>query len=147
MENLYLAISERLSQKLPGISYMDEDFGQLVATEDGYPVTFPAVLIDAGEMDWETIISNSQRGTGIISVKLAVDCYEDTHYSAGTTERLQERIRMQKQLCAALHLFRPVAGYSQLLRVKSRFYSLPGMIKVYEITFKIKAEESLILTE
>lgn len=145
MENLYLAISQRLSETFEELSYIDEDFGQLIATEDGYPVTFPAILIDAGVMNWETPMGYNQRGSGEIIIKLAVDCYEDTHCSAGTSDKMIERIKLQNNICAALHLFKPGANYSQLLRTQSKFYSLPGMIKVYEITFKVKAEEGLVL--
>ena len=45
MEDIFLAIQERIALKMPELSLVDEDYGQLVTEEDTYPVTFPCVLI------------------------------------------------------------------------------------------------------
>lgn len=47
MEEIFIAIMERIAQKMPELSYIDEDYGQLEtgAEEEHYPVTFPCVLI------------------------------------------------------------------------------------------------------
>ena len=47
MEEIFIAIMERIAEKMPELSYIDEDYGQLEmgAEEDQYPVTFPCVLI------------------------------------------------------------------------------------------------------
>ena len=43
MEEIFIAIMERIAEKIPELSYIDEDYGQLEAgaEEDHYPVTFP----------------------------------------------------------------------------------------------------------
>ena len=43
MEEIFIAIMERIAEKMPELSYIDEDYGQLEAgaEEDHYPVTFP----------------------------------------------------------------------------------------------------------
>ena len=43
MEEIFIAIMERIAGKMPELSYIDEDYGQLEAgaEEDSYPVTFP----------------------------------------------------------------------------------------------------------
>lgn len=47
MEEIFIAIMERIAEKMPELSYIDEDYGQLEAgaEEDHYPVTFPCVLV------------------------------------------------------------------------------------------------------
>lgn len=42
MEEIFIAIMERIAEKMPELSYIDEDYGQLEAgaEEDHYPVTF-----------------------------------------------------------------------------------------------------------
>ena len=45
MEEIFIAIMERIAEKMPELSYIDEDYGQLEAgaEEDHYPVTFPSL--------------------------------------------------------------------------------------------------------
>jgi len=89
MEELYLKIAQRINQCVAGLSLVDEDYGQLIETSDGYPVTFPCVLINAMTVDWGAASNcGDQRGEAIVTIKLAFDCYEDTHLSAGTTTEL-----------------------------------------------------------
>ena len=47
MEELFKLIIELITNKMTGLSLVDEDCGQLEAgiEEDAYPVTFPCVLI------------------------------------------------------------------------------------------------------
>ena len=44
MEEIFIAIMERIAEKIPELSYIDEDYGQLEAgaEEDHYPVTLRA---------------------------------------------------------------------------------------------------------
>ncbi len=53
MEEIFIAIMERIAGMMPELSCIDEDYGQLEAgaEEDHYPVTFPCVLIGNTESD------------------------------------------------------------------------------------------------
>jgi hypothetical protein len=147
MEDLYLSIARRVQQRVDGLSMVDEDTGQLTESEDGYPVTFPCVLIDASTIDWQSDRDAHQRGTAYITIKHAFDCYEDTHLRTGadlTYEKLSERCRQHRQLCAALHGYQFASALSPMLRTQSRHYTLYGRIKVYETTFSVKVAEALI---
>ena len=57
MEEIFIAIMERIAEKMPELSYIDEDYGQLEAgaEEDHYPVTFPCVLVGNAESDWNDL--------------------------------------------------------------------------------------------
>ena len=116
MEEIFIAIMERIAEKMPELSYIDEDYGQLEAgaEEDHYPVTFPCVLVGNAESDWNDLGYGVQKSESLITIRLAIDCYDDTHYTSGTYDKVRER---------------------QLVRVKSRDYSLPGNIKVYETVY------------
>lgn len=81
---------------------MDEDYGQLEmlyredADSETYPLTFPLVLIDASTCTWTTlggVGASIQNGICKVVVKLAIDCYDDTHYTSGTAGKAQERIQ------------------------------------------------------
>ena len=95
---------QRISERMPELSLVDEDYGQLEAglEEETYPVTFPCVLIGNLEADWDNLAGGAQRGTVFFSVRLAIDCYDDTHYGSGTESKVSERLQMANRVYAAL---------------------------------------------
>lgn len=128
---------------MPEISLVDEDYGQLHTEEDTYPVTFPAVLIQVEEINWQDLGAGKQKGSAQIRIKLALDCYDDTHYTSGTATKAAKRMQLYKKLHSKLNYFKGGVlkdnrgntldkHFSPLKRVKSVFYSLPGGIKIYE---------------
>lgn len=137
MEEIFIAIMERIAQKMPELSYIDEDYGQLEteAEEEHYPVTFPCVLIGNTESDWEDFGYGVQKSMSLVTVRLAVDCYDDTHYTSGTYDKVRERQMKAKELYKALQGFQCTEDCTPLVRVKNRDYSLPGNIKVYETVY------------
>ena len=104
MEEIFIAIMERIAQKMPELSYIDEDYGQLEtgAEEEHYPVTFPCVLIGNTESDWKDFGYGVQKSMSLVTVRLAVDCYDDTHYTSGTYDKVRERQMKAKELYKAL---------------------------------------------
>ena len=147
MEELYTELMEYLEKHFSTLrlSTLDEDYGQLEAMlngEDGYPITFPALLLSVGETTWETVKAQEQRGTMIITTRLAFDCYDDTHYGANQREHALERIKTAGDLHKLLQGCRPEAmGASPMIRVASRTAALPHGIKVYEADYRLKITE------
>ena len=137
MEEIFIAIMERIAEKMPELSYIDEDCGQLEAgdEEDRYPVTFPCVLIGNTESDWNDLGYGVQKSESFITTRLAVDCYDDTHYASGTYDKVRERQLKAKELYKALQGFTCTEDCTPLVRTKSRDYTLPGNIKVYETVY------------
>ena len=84
MEELFNLIQTAVADGMLELTLVDEDYGQLQTDEDTYPVTFPCVLISVDKVDWETVTDDYQRGTAQITVKLCIDCFDDTHYTSGT---------------------------------------------------------------
>lgn len=148
MEELFRLIIGLITDKMPGLSLVDEDCGQLEAImeDDSYPVTFPCVLIGNLEADWSNVGIGVQKGQVSFSVRLAVDCYDDTHYGSGTEDKVAERLQMANSLYTALQCFRPFGYMSPMVRAKSRFYAVSGGIKVYEyiFSFTIHDESALV---
>lgn len=147
MEELFKLIIELITNKMPGLSLVDEDYGQLEAgmEEDSYPVTFPCVLIGNLEADWSNVGMGVQKGQVSFSVRLAVDCYDDTHYGSGTESKVAERLQMANSLYTALQCFRPFGYMSPMIRTKSRFYAVSGGIKVYEYIFSFTVHDESAL--
>nr|DAV64463.1 MAG TPA: hypothetical protein [Caudoviricetes sp.] len=142
MEEIFLSIQERIASMLPGLSLVDEDYGQLITDEETYPVTFPCVLIGNIESEWTDIGVGVQKGTCEITVKLAIDCYDDTHYTSGTADKIRERLEKNKSLYKILQGYRNSRDMSPLKRVKGTDYALPGQIKVYETTFRFNYHDN-----
>ncbi|MFS2570209.1 hypothetical protein AAH134_07015 [Bacteroides thetaiotaomicron] len=149
MEEIFIAIMEHIAETMPELSYIDEDYGQLEPTEDqdSYPVTFPCVLIGNTESDWNDIGYGVQKSESIVTVRLAIDCYDDTHYTSGTYQKVRERQLKAKELYKALQGFQCAEEATPLVRVKSRDYSLPGNIKVYETMFSFTLHDESAMQE
>lgn len=140
MEDLFNLIQTAIAEKMPFLTLVDEDYGQLQTNEDTYPVTFPSVLINIEDTRWETITEDYQRGTASIVIRLCIDCYDDTHYTSGTAGKVADRITMFKQLHDIVRQLEP-ANALPLERQSSRWFSLPGAIKVYESTYETIIDE------
>lgn len=149
MEEIFIAIMEHIAETMPELSYIDEDYGQLEPTEDqdSYPVTFPCVLIGNTESDWNDIGYGVQKSESLVTVRLAIDCYDDTHYASGTYQKVRERQLKAKELYKALQGFQCAEEATPLVRVKSRDYSLPGNIKVYETMFSFTLHDESAMQE
>lgn len=140
MEHLFNTIQTAIADGMPDLTLVDEDYGQLQTDEETYPVTFPCVLIGIDGIGWETVCDDYQRGTATFTVKLCIDCYDDTHYTSGTAGKVAERIARFKQLHDIVRHVDP-ENATPLERTSSRWYSLPGAIKVYESTYECIVDE------
>lgn len=145
MDEILINIMERVAAKMPELSMLDEDYGQLEmsAEDDSYPVTFPCVLVGNIEAGWRDQGLGCQKGAALVTVRLAIDCYDDTHYSSGTYDRVRERRQSDLRLYKALNRFKSAQCATPLVRVKSRDYTLPGFIKVFETTFSFTINDRL----
>lgn len=149
MEEVFINIMEQIAREMPELSLIDEDYGQLEmgANEDHYPVTFPCVLIGNADSDWHDLGYGAQNSDSRITVRLAIDCYDDTHYSSGTYDKAKERQQMANKLYKTLQCFECSENTSPLVREKSRDYVLPGYIKVYEFTFSFTLHDESAMEE
>ena len=140
MEELLLRLIQGIKDELPWLSLVDEDCGQLESEEDQYPVTFPCVLVGNTDIEWSNMAENSavQFGTGTITVRLAIDCYDDTHAGSGQEGKMAERQQQAKDLYKCLQGAQVVREVQPLCRVKSHDYTLPGNIKVYEQIYRFE---------
>lgn len=139
MEQLFNDIQKQIAEKMGDtVSLIDEDCGQLEALingEDQYPVTFPCVLISIPETIWENLKGNLQHGKTTVTVRLAFDCYDDTHYGSTQEQHAAERMRLASRLNSALHGWQFDGCATVLVRRATRQFSLPGGIKVYEMEY------------
>jgi hypothetical protein len=149
MEEIFLAIVARIGAVMPELSLIDEDNGQLETEEETYPVTFPCVLAGHVNVDWTPVSDKVQKGTATMTVRLAIDCYDDTHRGSGTEDRIAERLAMAHKVFEALQGFYLEEGgrryMSPMVRVKSVDYGIRGGIKVYETTFRFMYHDNSLV--
>ena len=138
MEKLLESLINLFGQEMPELPTIDEDYGQLEMVNqenrDTYPLTFPALLIDAADVSWSNIAGLSQKGEATVRARLIIDCYDDTHYGSTTTDRIVERAALRAKVHKLLQGYR-IEGVTQLIRTNSRFYTWDHGIKVYEQTY------------
>lgn len=146
MEQLLVKLITLVSQRMPDLEVVDEDYGQIEMldqeNQDSYPLTFPAVLIDASSVEWTTTGQLSQKGTATVRVRLAIDCYDDTHAGSGTTALIADRMKRAHKLHKILQGY-GVGQNSNLMRSTSRYYTANHGIKVYESTYTCTVTEDV----
>ena len=145
MESLLVNLIGKIASELPWAGTVDEDYGQLEALDDEnidmYPLTFPAVLIDLPGTEWSDAGDLSQRGVCEVRVRLAIDCYDDTHAGSQTTDRIMQREEKRKALHALLQGYR-ASSEGALIRTRSKFFTFNHGIKVYEATYTCAMSET-----
>ena len=147
MERLLYDILTNLEEKATelGLSYVDEDFGQLEAIDeegkDTYPLTYPAVLCEVQGVNWSHTDRLQQEGSATIAVRLLIDCYDDTHINSTTIGRILERSQLNRNLTETLHGMRILGNSASLTRISSSSYNGPHLIKVYETVYTAKVWE------
>ena len=146
MEYAICNIIEHLNRVMPELSTIDEDYGQLESIdnedEDGYPLTYPAVLITSPEIQWSDVAEHNQKGTVTLTVRLILDCYDDTHAGAGGLAAAKERRDLNRKLNLALQGYRPLDD-GPLVRISSRHSTYRYGIKVYETTYTMTITDSV----
>lgn len=148
MEQFLLLMLRHIAEQLPELTLTDEDTGQLETDEDTYPVTFPCVLVGNIETDWNDLgYSGAQQGTGNVVVRLAIDCYHDTYIGSMQEEKMVKRQEMAARLYKALQCEQFIENVGPLSRVKSRDYTLPGAIKVYEQMYSFEIQDTTAMPE
>lgn len=146
MESILEDLVNLIGNAMPDLEVVDEDYGQLEMLDqenrDSYPLTFPAVLIDAANVEWSNIGGLNQKGNATVRVRLIIDCYDDTHHHSDTTHFIALREEKRRELHKLLQGHR-IGEDSALIRTNSRFYTANHGIKVYESTYTATVTELL----
>ena len=82
-----------------------------------------------------------QQGKTSVTLKLAIDCYDDTHVGSTTEDKIAEREQMAGRLFRAAQGMRLSQKMTELDRRRSTEYTLGDGIKVYEVTFEYLVRE------
>lgn len=119
--NLYLKLVDRLTAEVPELRYIDQDYGQLENYTLRPPVSFPCLLIEMGDFDFEDLGgTNMQTASGLLLMRLAGEAWSaSNNLSTGQImEKALEYYDLEQKIYVALHGWR-AEGFSRLLRRKA----------------------------
>lgn len=137
--NLFIAISDRITAKVPEVRYIDQDLAQLEDYDMRPAVSWPCVLIDvSGFVFSEAGSQPDQLGTGEVILRLGLPPNSQANNLAPLAyrEKALSFYETEQKIYAALHGWAP-AGFSRLLRRSVKTERREDALRVREMVFAI----------
>ena len=134
------ALQEKLSQDVPAIKYIDEDWGQLDYYADNPPIKFPAVLVEIGQAQWKNQGRLSQDGQMMVSLMVADMKLNNTSGRAPEAQKTGSKSiwQMLNDIHVSLHGWNPqIEGFGLFSRVSSRRIKREDGIREIEVVYAI----------
>ena len=105
---LYIAIQQRIKEKVPAIRWIDQNLAQLESSERP-PVSWPCVLIDFDDWNFENMSELAQTASGNVIIRLGFAPFSGTNNLTPTAYKLKalEYYEIECQLYKALHGWTP----------------------------------------
>src|SRR4051812_48929211 len=75
--NIFLAIQQQIQTAVPAVRYIDQDLGQLKSNIRP-PVSWPCVLVDFEDFNFENMGENVQIAKGIVVLRLGFAPYSNS---------------------------------------------------------------------
>ncbi len=135
MEKLISCIASTLENEIPSL-WVDIECGQVDTIEDAYPFTTPAVWIDVSNIDWIDTSRGVQHGVATITLRIALDIYQDTH--TGAPQRA-EHLRAWDIINRIHHVMaRHVSGeqFNNLSRIRTSVERRTDGLKVFNMAYR-----------
>lgn len=110
LANIFLKIQERLTEKVPELSFIDLDKGQLDSPEIDPAVTFPCALINLDETDYSDEGENSQVGESAVLIRLGI--------SSSQVENVTDYYNLEHKVNKSLHGWSDSQCFTPLMRRK-----------------------------
>lgn len=138
ISKLYTAVLDRIKAAAPGIRFITQDLGQLEFYDTKPPVSWPCVLIDVGDLNFEDGSHNFQIANASITLRLALTTYSDV--SSLTSDQVRELglefYELEHKLGNVLHNWQPPHDeLGALVRTATATEKREDNIRVRQITF------------
>jgi hypothetical protein len=145
MKQFLEGIETKISE-VPGINYIDEDWGQLDDYSPNTPVKWPCCLIDLSHVDFsdigidkKAIPQNRQQATGSVTLNFANLKLTNTSFKAPKTQKdnawyIHELI---EKTHGVVHGFLPVMGSGKLMRKSFKRVKRDDGIQQYQVIYTI----------
>lgn len=139
--NIFLSIQERIKNNTPAIKHIDQDMGQLKNARP--PLSWPCVLIDFEDFNFDDLSENVQLTNGTIAFKLGFAPHSNS--SAATpvtfTEMALNYYDIEWQLHQLLQGWRPLNTTGRLCRISTTTQKRNDSCRIREIRYSIAFED------
>jgi len=143
--NFFLAIQARVQNVMPANTYIDQDMGQLKNDKGTVrlPVTWPCVLIDFEDFEFENMADNVQAAKGTVVIRLG---FAPASNSSATTPDEYKMLALsyyetEFMLHKALQGWSVGDDYGNLCRTHADTQRRSDTIRVREIRYSIAFED------
>lgn len=115
MDKIIEAITGRLAEQVPELTWIDTDLGQLAFEEP--PVDYPCALIDVSNIDYSSYQQNTQKALVEIDINLAFTVFSQSDFTAPEhiKEQAAEHYKIVRKVYQALQGFE-TPNFSKLNR-------------------------------
>lgn len=83
---VHKALRDLAKEKLPYLSFVDLQKGQMSNPTKNYPIPLPALLVEVGDFRFSNLLEQQQKGNGTISLYLYLDLVTDSFQGAESEE-------------------------------------------------------------
>lgn len=131
-------------EDIPGLKYVDEDWGQLDYYSPNFPVQWPCVLIDVSAVDFSNIGRDfkkqpvqRQMASGVVSFKIANLKLTNTSAKAPQNQKNKgwSIFELIEELHKAVQGFCPIEDTGQLIRTQLRRQVRDDGVQQYMVTY------------
>ena len=140
--NIFLALRQYIQDEVSGITYIDQDLGQLKpATRP--PVSWPCLLIDFEDFSFGNMGDNVQTAKGTVLFTLGFAPHSNTG-TATPTQYVQQALGyydLEWSLHLALQGWSPGDDYGQLIRTGAITRQRPDSYRVRELRYSLAFED------
>jgi hypothetical protein len=136
-------LKEHLAE-VPGIRYIDQDWGQLDDYSPNFPVQWPCVLIDVSTINYSNlgqdamrVPANRQQGEAQLTVKVANLKLTNSSSMAGIDQQQDAAAihELRQHVHNKLHGYRPGEQASKLIRTAMQRIRRDDGVQEYEISY------------
>ena len=142
----FLANTQVKISEVIGISYIDEDWGQLDDYSPNTPVKWPCCLIDVTNIEFSDIgrdkkatPQNRQEGNGSVTLTFANMKLTNTSFKApqGQKDNARAILDLIEEVHGKIHGFAPVIGSGKLMRKSFKRVKRDDGIQQYQVVYTI----------
>lgn len=139
---IFMSVQQRISSELPAIKYIDQELGQLKAGTRP-PVSWPCVLIDFEDFDFENLSENVQTSKGTIVVRLGFQPYSNSSQitPAPVIEQAISYYDLEWEMHKVLQGWAPDNDFGSLCRVSVTTQKRSDNYRVRELRYSIAFED------
>lgn len=139
--NIFLAIQARIKDNAPYIKHTDQELGQLKQARP--PVSWPCVLIDFEDFEFDNLSENVQTAAGTLVLRLGFAPYSNTAAAtpAPYTAMALGYYDMEWQLHKLMQGWHPLADVGSLCRISTATQKRTDNYRVREIRYSLAFED------